>query len=107
MAKLTMLRPTMPVLDTRIAPPPPKVGEAHYGTADHKLWAATVKRRAGGRCQDPEHPAGADRQADDGIADHIHERRDGGAALDLANGLWRCRRCHGRKTMAERAKRMR
>jgi 5-methylcytosine-specific restriction enzyme A len=68
MAKLTMLKPRLATIDTRIARPPPKVGEAYYGTADHKRWAADVKRQAGGLCQDPKHVG--DRLADDGIADH-------------------------------------
>lgn len=105
MAKLTMLGPTLRTLDTRIVRPPPKTGEAHYGTIEHKRWAAEVKRRAGGLCQDQQHHG--DRTADDGIADHVRERRDGGADLDPKNGMWRCRRCHGRKTMAVRAARMR
>jgi hypothetical protein len=40
-------------------------------------------------------------------ADHIIERRDGGALLDIRNGLCRCVSCHVRKTNAERARRLR
>jgi 5-methylcytosine-specific restriction protein A len=38
--------------------------------------------------------------------DHIIELQDGGALLDPANVMLRCAPCHGRKTAAERDKRM-
>lgn len=40
------------------------------------------------------------------FADHIVERKDGGAEFDPANGQCLCGSCHSRKTAAERAKRM-
>lgn len=105
MAKITMLKPKLRAMDTRVVMLPPKETDPYYGTADHKRWAADVKRRAGSMCQDLEHQG--DRLADRGIADHVNERHDGGADLDPANGMWRCWSCHGRKTAEERAKRAR
>lgn len=40
------------------------------------------------------------------FADHIVERRDGGALHDLANGQCLCGRCHSRKTIAVRSRRL-
>lgn len=106
MAKLSVLKPRIPTADTRIAPPPPKQREDHYGTPEHKLWASKVVARANGQCQDPEHRG--ERRGHRLVADHIIERRDRpDLALDLANGMARCWSCHTRKTAAERARRAR
>jgi 5-methylcytosine-specific restriction protein A len=103
MSRIPMLRPRLVATDTRRVKPPPKETDPHYGTAEHKRWAADVKRRAGSMCQDSKHVG--DRYSPRGIADHDKERRDGGANLDPANGLWRCWSCHGRKTAEARGKR--
>ena len=81
-----------------------KVTDPHYLTAEHQAWRAAVIARAGGRCQDPAciGTAASARL----FADHIRELRDGGAALDLANGRALCGACHTRKTLAARARRM-
>lgn len=77
----------------------------HYQTVEHQRWASEVIRRSGGYCQDPRctKPQGWRGLL---YADHIHELRDGGAPLDLANGIARCGSCHVRKTLAVRAQRM-
>lgn len=36
------------------------------------------------------------------MVDHIHERRDGGASLDMNNLQTLCHRCHAQKTADER-----
>lgn len=106
MASLKMLKPRVAAADTRRVKPPPKQTDQHYGSADHKRWAADVRHRAGGVCQDPDHQG--PRLVCKGIADHIKERRDRpDLQLDPANGLYRCWPCHARKTNAERARRMR
>jgi hypothetical protein len=106
MAKLTMLKPRLATFDTRIAKPPPKTAAPIYQTPEYERWRAEVIRRAGGRCQDPtctaRHWPGQRL-----FADHIKELRDGGAPFDVANGMARCGSSHTRKTVAERAKRMR
>ena len=86
-------------------PSPPKVADPHYSSRAHIDWRNAVVARAGGRCQDPDcqYP---DRRGIRLFADHIVELKDGGDALNLANGLARCGSCHTRKTARERAKRM-
>ncbi len=101
---LRNLGPRVAIADTRIARPPAKEVNPHYTTPEHRAWRAVVVARAGGRCQDPAcaSPARGARL----YADHVIELRDGGDALDLANGMARCAACHARKTLAERARRM-
>ncbi len=82
MARLTCLKPRVATLDTRTARPPPKVADAELTTPEHRAWRAEVLRRAGHRCQAPGCGATGVRL----FADHIVERRDGGAHLDPANG---------------------
>lgn len=106
MAKLSMLGPRIPTMDTRVVKPPPKTVEPYYNTPEHRAWAAAVIARANGKCQDPtckaRHYPGQRL-----FADHLKERRDRpDLALDIANGMARCGSSHTKKTMAERAKRM-
>ncbi len=99
MAKLTMLKPRITPSDTRRVKPAPKTADAELLTPDWKAMRERVSREAGGRCQTP----GCGRPGR--YADHIIERRDGGAVFDRANLMWVCAPCHGRKTTDERAKR--
>jgi 5-methylcytosine-specific restriction protein A len=101
---LRMQRPLVRTADTSIARLAPKQTERHYGTAQHKAWAAEVIRRAGGRCQDPDHEeTGKPYRV---VADHVREVKDAPhLALDPRNGLARCWPCHTRKTNRERARR--
>ena len=79
--------------------PAPKVRADHYGTPEHRAWAAAVVGRANGVCE------GCGATGKRLIADHIKELQDGGALLDLRNGQALCGSCHTRKTASERAKR--
>lgn len=99
---LRCLRPNLAIADTRIARPPAKTADPHYQTPEHRAWRAEVIRRAGGRCQEP----GCGRREPRMFADHVVELRDGGAALDPANGQCLCGSCHTRKTIAARTARM-
>ena len=73
----------------------------HYLSSDHQAWAASVKRRDGFTCRS----CGArDVRL---IADHVIEIDDGGAPLDVHQGMTLCIACHNRKTAAARAERMR
>lgn len=100
MGKLRCLPSKLGSIGPRVSAPTKKATDPHYGTQAHKDWAADVVRRAGFSCED----CGAK-----GVklyADHIREISDGGAALDPMNGCARCARCHGKKTAAERVKRL-
>ena len=78
---------------------PEKTADPHYLSPEHKAWREAVLRRDGYRCQDAG-PHGGPLHAD-----HVVERSDGGADLDVANGLTRCQACHNRKTARERSMR--
>lgn len=76
-------------------------------TKEHRAWAAAVLRRADYQCEDPQHDPRRPRTGKL-HADHIKERRDfPELALSISNGMARCPACHTRKTLRERAKRMR
>lgn len=102
MARLRSIGPRLATIDTGVARVPPKTVDPHYQSAGHLAWRAEVIRRAGGQCQGD----GCGRTGIRLFADHIHELRDGGAALDPANGRALCGSCHTAKTIAERARRM-
>jgi 5-methylcytosine-specific restriction protein A len=82
--------------------PRPKAADAELQTAEYRAWRNGVFKRAGGRCQVP----GCGRSEPRMFADHVIERRDGGALLDPANGMLMCGSHHSLKTAAKRAERM-
>ena len=104
--RLTTLRSRVARLDTRSAKPPPKETESFYHSAEWRALIASVIEDRGRRCEDTncQTPSGPWRRI---FGDHIKELKDGGAPLDPDNVLLRCGSCHTRKTVAERAKRMR
>jgi 5-methylcytosine-specific restriction protein A len=89
-------------LDLRSVRAPKKTVDPYYNSPPHRAWRDEVIRRAGGRCQDPDHDPSRPRSGIRLEADHIIERKDGGSDLDPDNGLARCRRCHARKTERSR-----
>lgn len=91
-------QPLVPLLDTRIAQPQPKIADEHYRTPEHKAWAKEVIRRAGYRCQNPACATPRQGQGRRLFADHRVELKDGGAPLDPNNGQALCATCHGNKT---------
>ena len=104
-----MLRPAISVADLRIARPREKRVDPELNTQAYKRWAEEVKRRAGYRCEHvdagrrcPRSKARGDRM----IADHIHERKDGGALLDPKNGQCLCVSHNTAQGIAARAARM-
>ncbi len=105
---LSMLRPRLTRVDIRIARVPPKVVDRELLTAEHRAWRTAVLQRAGYRCEAVEQGARCTRSAPTHrlYADHITERKDGGAALDVVNGQCLCARHHSLKTSRERARRM-
>lgn len=105
---LSNVRPRLPVLDLRTARPAPKAADRELLTGDHRAWREAVVQRAGHRCEWVEHGVRCDRSAPQHrlYADHVVERQDGGAALDVTNGRCLCASHHGLKTFRERARRM-
>ena len=105
---LRNLRPVLPVLDLRTARPAPKTADRQLLTGEHKAWRNAVLQRAGHRCEWVEHGVRCGRSAPQHrlYADHVVERQDGGATLDVANGQCLCSSHHGLKTFRERARRM-
>ena len=99
-ARIPTLKPRIPTTDFRRVKPPPKVADPELLTRDWRAMRERVIREAGGRCQ----IAGFLRPAR--YADHIVERKDGGAVFDRANLQAICPVHHGLKSAAERAKRM-
>ena len=108
MAKLHSMRSSIRVLDTRSVKPQPKQADAELQTAEYRLWRDEVYRRAGYRCEAIDSGRRCTKAAPSHrmFADHIVERRDGGALLDAANGQCLCGSHHALKTAAARAERM-
>ena len=108
--KLRSLSPMVRATDTRIVALPPKVKDPIYNSPEFQMWRATVKQRAGYRCQyrdshgnrcaktSPEHRL---------YADHIVELRDGGSLIDPSNGQCLCASHHQDKTLSARVTRHR
>lgn len=96
--RITMLKPRIPTLDIRIAPPV-KVADPFYSSAAWIALRDQVRREAGGRCQ---WPGCAERGR---YVDHRIEIRDGGARLDRQNCGLLCASHHLQKGARERAKR--
>jgi 5-methylcytosine-specific restriction protein A len=99
MAKLSMLGPRIPTMDTRVVKPPPKAALPFYSTPEWIELRNRVRAEAKGRCQRP----GCTRPGH--TVDHIVEIRDGGAPLDRTNVEYLCQPHHVSKTNAVRAKR--
>jgi len=105
---LRNVRPTLAVLDLRIARLAPKTADRELLTAGHRAWREAVLDRAGRRCEWIERGVRCERAGPNHrlYADHIAERKDNGAALDVSNGQCLCPSHHGLKTFRERARRM-
>ncbi len=99
---LRMMRPALRTADLSIAKLPPKTAEPFYSTSEYRNWRSAIISRAGGRCEWP----GCSRSEPRMFADHIHERKDGGADLDLGNGQCLCGKHHTIKTVQSKAKRL-
>jgi len=76
----------------------PKLAEPFYQSRAWRELVARVKRLRGGWCE----RCGSKHRV---IADHVVERKDGGAELDEANIELLCARCHNTKTAKARAER--
>lgn len=107
MTRIPILRPLVPRSSGFTVQPLPKQVDPHYLTEEHKAWREQVLRNAGYRCEwvDDGKRCSKAAPASRMFADHIVERRDGGDALDPANGQCLCGAHHTRKTAAARAER--
>lgn len=99
MGKLSNLRSRVRGLEGRLKPPP-KIAEAFYQSKEWRSLVARIKRERGNWCQ----RCGSTNRV---IADHIVERKDGGADLDPANIELLCFAHHQRKTADARKRRAR
>lgn len=79
----------------------PKVAEGFYSSPAWRGLVADIKRARGARCQ----RAGCSTPTHRIIADHIVERKDGGADLDANNIELLCFGHHQEKTARARAAR--
>lgn len=103
------LQPTIRSIDLRLARPNEKRVDAELSTAEYRVWREEVKRRAGYRCEWVENGRRCERsraRGDRMIADHIVERKDGGALLDPANGQCLCTQHNTLKGIRARTARM-
>lgn len=104
--RVPCMRSRIATPDMRRVPPPPKTPEPFYTSQAWVSFITDIRHERGDRCEDSQHNPKYPRVGLRIYGDHIKELRDGGAALDKANIMLRCARCHGKKTAEERAKRM-
>lgn len=99
--------PAVKVVDPAIARGPRKETDPELRTAEHARWRETVLRRAGYRCEAVTNGKRCTKRAPEHrmFADHIVERKDGGALLDPWNGQCLCGAHHTAKTIAARNER--
>lgn len=85
----------------------PKRADPFYLSPAWRGFSTAIKRQRGYRCEGAGHEGDPDMTMTPRalIADHIVERRDGGADLDPLNIQLLCAACHARKTAAARAAR--
>lgn len=112
MGKLKAMPPRLKLFDGRAIKPVPqvKLADPELLTAAHRMWREAVCERAGWRCEWVEDGARCARSRATGhrmIADHKHERADGGAALDPANGQCLCTQHNTLKGVQARVARLR
>lgn len=108
MGRLRTIRPRVATIDIRRVKPlarDNKRPDRFYSSPEWRSLLAEIKRERGARCEDPrcKTPHGPWGRL---LGDHIVEIKDGGAKLDKLNIMLRCDPCHGRKTAAERTKRL-
>ena len=78
-----------------------------YAASEAHLARILERKLSRWRRSDGEDPSGDAASDARLIADHVVEIEDGGAPLDVANGMTLCVACHNRKTAQARADRTR
>jgi hypothetical protein len=77
-----------------------------YTSPEWRSLIASIIKQRGRRCEDPKCTTPNRAAGQRVYGDHIIELQDCGALFDSSNVMLRCAPCHGRKTVAERNKRM-
>ena len=103
--RLSLLRSRVSMVANRMAPGP-KVAAPAYQSREWKALIAAIVRERGRRCEGPRCQTPNRAEGQRVYGDHRRELRDGGELLDPANIQLLCPPCHGRKTAAEKNKRM-
>ncbi|TPL40678.1 HNH endonuclease signature motif containing protein [Mesorhizobium sp. B2-4-6] len=105
MAKI--IKPGLRSVDLRAARPIEKRADPELLTAEHRAWRDLVLQRAVYQCEAVDNGRRCSVRFPSRLfADHIIERKDGGAPLDVRNGQCLCGKHHSLKTAAARAERM-
>lgn len=99
MGKLRAAAPRVATMVPRVGMAP-KVAESFYQSKEWRDLVRSIRRERGYRCQRP-----GCRSTERIIADHIVERKDGGAPLDRRNIELLCFTHHQQKTAAARRSR--
>ena len=99
-SRLKCLPSGLSVIDTRIAAPAPKKADPFYLSPAWRTLMRKLTASRGSVCQQ------CGREGVRLFGDHIHELKDGGAALDPSNIKLLCGSCHTKKTAQVRAARM-
>ena len=103
--RLTTLRPRVSMASQRLTPRPKTVLPV-YNSPEWKALIAAIIEQRGRCCEDPSCQSQNHGAGQRIYGDHVIELQDGGELLDPANIQLLCAPCHGRKTAAERDKRM-
>lgn len=104
-----MITSSIRAMDLRVGRPLRKKADDELLTPAHKAWRLKVCGRADWRCEFVENGYRCQRSRANGdrmIADHVRERKDGGALLDLDNGQCLCVQHNTLKGIAARQRRM-
>lgn len=96
---VVIIKPKLRTLSGRSVELPKKQVDKDLLTREYRDWRREVVRRASYSCEK------CGRKNVKLYADHIVERKDGGALYDLSNGMALCASCHSVKTIKERQKR--
>ncbi len=100
MPRLTMIKPSLAVMDVRTAHVPAKTADPFYLSKPWRKLVADVLRERGRTCEQCGDRSGRM------FLDHIQELKDGGAPLLRSNLQVLCSSCHSKKTFAVRKQRM-